>query len=175
MSLHHLLEKYSVALSGQNDSQGYQFNHTMLRVKDLDASLKFYSQVLGFIPVDEQRNDDAGFTIIYLIRAALDAIPQDDAERKSWVLSQTGVLELTYNHGTEQQADFHYHNGNDEPQGYGHICISVPDVRAACQRFEALKVPFQKRLSDGRMKHIAFIKDPDGYWIEILQPTALNN
>jgi len=48
----------------------------------------------------------------------------------------------------------------------------VPDVEAACARFERLGVPFQKRLTDGRMKDIAFIKDPDGYWVEILQPTA---
>ena len=44
-------------------------------------------------------------------------------------------------------------------------------METACARFEALGVPFQKRLTDGRMKDIAFIKDPDGYWVEILQPT----
>ena len=48
----------------------------------------------------------------------------------------------------------------------------APDVEAACARFEQLGVAFQKRLTDGRMKNIAFIKDPDGYWVEILQPTA---
>ena len=41
-------------------------------------------------------------------------------------------------------------------------------------RLEALGVPFQKKLEDGRMKDIAFIKDPDGYWIELIQPTPLN-
>jgi lactoylglutathione lyase len=51
--------------------------------------------------------------------------------------------------------------------------VSVPDVHAACARFEQLGVAFQKRLSDGRMRHIAFIRDPDDYWIEILQPTPL--
>jgi len=49
----------------------------------------------------------------------------------------------------------------------------VPDVNVACARFEELGVTFQKRLSDGRMRHIAFIRDPDQYWIEILQPTPL--
>ena len=83
-----------------------------------------------------------------------------------------GILELTHNHGTENDPEFAYHDGNTDPRGFGHICISVPDVRAACERFEALEVPFQKRLSDGRMKHLAFIKDPDGYWVEVIQPTT---
>jgi lactoylglutathione lyase len=89
------------------------------------------------------------------------------------VLRQPGVLELTHNHGTEKEATTPYHNGNSEPRGFGHLCISVPDVVAACERFEALGVTFQKKLSDGRMRHIAFIRDPDDYWIEILQPTSL--
>ncbi|WP_343199904.1 VOC family protein [Stenotrophomonas sp. MYb238] len=42
------------------------------------------------------------------------------------------------------------------------------DLEAACVRFEELGVPFQKRLQDGRMKHLGFIKDPDGYWVEII-------
>ncbi len=46
--------------------------------------------------------------------------------------------------------------------------VSVPDIEAACQRFEDLGVTFQKRLTDGRMKNLAFIKDPDGYWVEII-------
>ena len=73
-------------------------------------------------------------------------------------------------HGSEAQGPIEG-DGNSEPRGFGHICISVPDVEDACARFDALGVPFQKRLTDGRMKDIAFIKDPDGYWVEILQPT----
>ena len=61
-----------------------------------------------------------------------------------------------------------YHDGNSDPRGFGHICVSVPDIEAACQRFEDLGVTFQKRLTDGRMKNLAFIKDPDGYWVEII-------
>ena len=77
-----------------------------------------------------------------------------------------GILELTHNHGTEEDAAFQYHIGNNSTEGvrggYGHIAIIVDDAKRACDRFEALGVPFQKRLEDGKMKNIAFIKDPDG-------------
>ena len=110
-------------------------------------------------------------------RIALDMLDEGlidaDEARREWLARQRGVLELTHNHGTESQDGPVYHDGNSDPRGFGHICVSVPDVQAACARFEALGVPFQKRLSDGSMKSLAFIKDPDGYWVEIIQPTAL--
>jgi lactoylglutathione lyase len=49
----------------------------------------------------------------------------------------------------------------------------VPDIQAACARFEKLNVPFQKKLGQGGMKNIAFIRDPDEYWIEIVQAGLL--
>lgn len=172
MSLSDLTSLPGVTAAPDAVTQGYVFNHTMIRVRDLDASLDFYTRVLGFTPVYRQVHEEAAFTIVYLVLVGDRAlIPDDDAERKRWVLSQPGVLELTHNHGTEKDAAFAYHNGNGEPRGFGHLCVSVPDVNAACARFEAMGVAFQKRLSDGRMRHIAFIRDPDQYWIEILQPT----
>ena len=49
----------------------------------------------------------------------------------------------------------------------------MPDVHAACERFERLGIEFVKRPDDGKMKGLAFIKDPDGYWVEILNPKGL--
>ena len=86
----------------------------------------------------------------------------------------SGVLELTHNPGTETLDKTPYHSGNSEPRGFGHIAITVDDVEAACARFERLGVPFKKRLTDGKMKNIAFILDPDGYWIEVVRLGVLS-
>ena len=154
-------------------TQGFVFNHTMLRVKDAAASLDFYTRVLGFRLVRRSDFPDAGFSLYFLAIVDAADIPADEAARKAWVAGLQGVLELTHNHGTESQDGPVYHDGNRDPRGFGHICITVPDLRAACARFEALGVPFQKRLTDGRMRDIAFIRDPDGYWVEVIQPTPL--
>lgn len=155
-------------------TRDFVFNHTMLRVKDPRQSLDFYTRVLGFTLVRKRDFADAKFSLYFLVLVADPAqIPAEEPARGEWLLSQRGVLELTHNHGTEDDADFAYHDGNSDPRGFGHICVSVPDIEAACARFEQLGVAFQKRLSDGRMKNIAFIKDPDGYWVEILQPNSL--
>lgn len=75
-----------------------------------------------------------------------------------------GILELTHNHGTESDPNFQgYASGNADPgRGFGHIAITVQNIEEACARFESLGVPFKKRLTDGKMRHIAFILDPDG-------------
>jgi lactoylglutathione lyase len=70
-----------------------------------------------------------------------------------------------------QESDPNYQiaNGNSDPgRGFGHICISVDNIQAACKRIEDAGYPFQKKLTDGRMRNIAFAKDPDGYWVEII-------
>jgi lactoylglutathione lyase len=153
---------------------GFVFNHTMLRVKDLDASLDFYTRVLGFTPIDRREFPQWAFTLQFLALGVDPAsIPTDPQARRTWMAGQPGVLELTHNHGTETDPSFAYHDGNKEPRGFGHICVAVPDIVAACARFDELGVTFQKRLGEGGMKSIAFIKDPDGYWIEIIQLTPV--
>ena len=98
---------------------------------------------------------------------------ENNHDRFAYTLSQQAVLELTHNWGTENDEDFSHHDGNSDPRGFGHIGITVPDVYEACERFESLGVEFQKKPDDGNMKGLAFIKDPDGYWIEILSAKGL--
>ncbi|KAF5350360.1 hypothetical protein D9757_013716 [Collybiopsis confluens] len=91
-------------------------------------------------------------------------------ERNKERFTREGVLELTHNHGTESDPSFAgYASGNSDPgRGFGHIAITVDNVEESCARFESLGVKFKKRPQDGRMRDIAFILDPDGYWIEIV-------
>ncbi|MEG1039461.1 MAG: lactoylglutathione lyase [Pseudomonas sp.] len=171
MSLQTLHQQPGVAAQVPAETNGFVFNHTMLRVKDVAKSLDFYTRVLGFSLVEKRDFPEAEFSLYFLALVDKAQIPADAAKRTEWMKSIPGILELTHNHGSENDPDFAYHNGNTDPRGFGHICISVPDIRAACERFEQLGCNFQKRLSDGRMKHLAFIKDPDDYWVEIIQPT----
>jgi lactoylglutathione lyase len=173
MSLQELNNVPGVTAQPDSATAKFVFNHTMLRVKDIEKSLDFYTRILGFRLVEKRDFAEAKFSLYFLALVDPQQIPADDAARNEWMKSIPGILELTHNHGTEHDAEAHYHNGNSDPRGFGHICVSVPDVKAACERFEALGVDFQKRLNDGRMNSLAFIKDPDQYWVEIIQPTPL--
>ena len=87
----------------------------------------------------------------------------------NWTSDRQGLIELTHNYGTENDEGFAVANGNTEPhRGFGHTCISVDNIQAACQRIEDAGYKFQKKLTDGKMKSIAFALDPDGYWVEIV-------
>lgn len=78
------------------------------------------------------------------------------------------MTDMCSNWGTEDQPDFAYANGNTEVgRGFGHTAILVDDIEKACERFESLGVKFVKKLTDGSMKNIAFIADPDNYWVEV--------
>lgn len=152
------------------ESAGFTFNHTMLRVKDPKASLAFYTGILGMTLLTKRSYPDMAFDLYFLARLAEDeTLPTDEKARAEYAFSQRGVLELTHNYGTENDDDFHYHDGNAKPQGFGHICFSVPNLEEAVAWFDKNGVEYVKRPEDGKMKHIAFIKDPDGYWIEIVE------
>jgi lactoylglutathione lyase len=127
----------------------------MIRVKDAQASLKFYKDVMGMDLKRTSANEKGGFTLYFLGYGG--PAPEATANGVNPTADHEGLLELTWNHGTEKDADFKYHDGNAEPQGFGHICVSVDDLDAACARFEEHKVNWKKRLIDGRMKNIAFV------------------
>ncbi|KAI1326719.1 glyoxalase I [Xylariaceae sp. FL0255] len=150
------------------DPSTYRMNHTMIRVKDPEKSLKFYQEVLGMSLFRTKEQSSAGFTLYFLGYPGPEGIPEN-----GFTAEKEGLLELTWNYGTEKDADFKYHDGNSEPQGFGHICVSVDNLDAACARFESMNTNWKKRLTDGRMKNVAFLLDPDGYWVEIVQNEAL--
>ena len=156
-------------------TEGFVFNHTMLRIKSPEKSLDFYTRVLGMTLVKKLDFEGMEFSLYFL--AATDpkgrSWPEDDDERLVETFSRPALLELTHNWGDEDNPDVSYHSGNDEPKGFGHLGFSVPDLDAACERFEELGVDFVKRPGDGSMKDIAFVRDPDGYWIEFFTPGRL--
>lgn len=157
------------------ETSDFVFNQTMLRIRDPKASLDFYTRVLGMTLIQQLDFPEAEFSLYFLgfVRESDEPLPADRVARTAYAFRQKAVLELTHNYGTENDPAPVYHNGNSDPRGFGHIGISVPDVEAACRRFADLGVAFVKRPDEGRMKGLAFIADPDGYWIEILNPLSL--
>ena len=144
----------------ETDPSKYLFNHTMIRVKDKDASFQFYQDVMGMSLIWTLEMEAMGFNLYFFgyKHGTDDGVPSSQRE---------GQLELMWTYGTEKDPDLKYHSGNEPPQGFGHIAISVDDLDKACERFESRGVNWKKRLTDGRMKNVAFVLDPDGYWIEV--------
>lgn len=156
-------------------TEGFVLNQTMLRVRNPEASLAFYRDVLGMSLLQKLDFPEMRFSLYFLAYLRPDeSIPGDPVERARFIFNRETTLELTHNWGTESDAGFAgYHSGNEDPRGFGHLGISVPNVDEACARFERFGVPFKKRPQDGKMKGIAFIVDPDGYWIEILSAAGM--
>ena len=125
--------------------------HTMLRVGDLERSLKFYSDVLGMRVLRRKDYPEGKFTLAFV----------GYGEE-----SETAVLELTHNWGVEK-----YELGN----AYGHIALEVDDAYKACE--DVKKLGGKVTREAGPMKHgstvIAFVEDPDGYKIEFIQRKAV--
>lgn len=156
-------------------TRGFVLNHCMLRVKDPAVSLAFYTGVMGMRLLRKLDFPEMKFSLYFLHLAGSgdQSPPEDIGERTAWTFAQRGLLELTHNWCTETDPAFSYHNGNAQPQGFGHICVSVPDLDAAIAWFDQQQVTYVKRPEQGKMKDVAFIQDPDGYWIEIVEPARL--
>ncbi|MEG4441051.1 lactoylglutathione lyase [Microcoleus sp. AT9_B5] len=124
-----------------------QLLHTMLRVGNLEESLKFYTEVLGMKLLRQKDYPDGKFTLAF--------VGYGDE-------SDTTVLELTYNWGVTE-----YNLGD----AYGHIAIGVDDIYATCEEIKARGGKVSRE--PGPMKHgstvIAFVQDPDGYKVELIQ------
>lgn len=121
--------------------------HTMLRVGDLDRSLAFYTDVLGMRLLRRQDYPEGKFTLAFIGY-------QDESEG--------AVIELTHNWGVDQ-----YELGN----AYGHIALEVPDAKRACDEIRQRGGKVVREA--GPMKHgttvIAFVEDPDGYKVELIE------
>ncbi|XP_066915178.1 lactoylglutathione lyase-like [Clytia hemisphaerica] len=155
-------------------TEGFFFQQTMLRVKDPKRSLKFYSEVLGMRLLHKFHFPSMKFSLYFMGYEKEEDMPQTDEERIAWCFSRKATLELTHNWGSETDDEIKYHNGNSAPRGFGHIGINVPDLTEACDRFEKMGVTFQKKPTDGSMKTLAFIRDPDDYWIEIFDTKGVS-
>jgi lactoylglutathione lyase len=98
----------------------YRFNHTMIRVKDPESSLHFYRSVLGMSLLHTIEFPESRFNLYFLgYRRAGDAKGVGTSPSENPVAGREGLVELTWNYGTEKDEGFKYHNGNDEPQGFG--------------------------------------------------------
>lgn len=118
-----------------------KYLHTMVRVNDVDASLKFYCEGLGLEEVLRKENEKGRFTLIFL------AAPGDDG----------GELELTYNWDPQT-----YEGGRN----FGHLAYRVTNIYQTCEHLADMGVTINRPPRDG---HMAFVRSPDGISIEILQ------
>lgn len=125
-----------------------RFLHTMIRVRDLDASIRFYTEGLGMTLLRRKDYPSGEFTLAFVGYG-------DEVDHTA--------IELTYNWGRAEPYDI--------GSGFGHLAVAVPDVAALCHDLaqQGVKIP----RPPGPMKHggsvIAFIEDPDGYKIELIE------
>ena len=125
-----------------------RYLHAMVRVKDLDASMRFYRELLGLGETRRADYEAGRFTLVYL------AAPADKARAEA---EQSPEVELTYNWDDQDY---------DGGRNFGHLAFQVDDIYAACQRLMDGGVVVNRPPRDG---HMAFIRSPDGISIELLQ------
>ena len=128
-----------------------RYLHTMVRVTDLDASLRFWCDLLGLAEMRRMENEDGRYTLVFL------AAPADRARSEA---ERSPELELTFNWDPEPY---------DGGRNFGHLAYKVDDIHAACQRLMDGGVVINRPPRDGRM---AFVRSPDGISVELLQEGA---
>ncbi len=134
-----------------------EYLHTMVRVGDIDAALKFYCDGLGLEQVSRFDSEQGRFTLVFLASPAdvkrLGGMPKDARP------TQTNIpmVELTYNWDPED-----YEGGRN----FGHLAYRVDDIYAAVERLAAQGVTINRPPRDG---HMAFVRSPDGISVELLQ------
>ena len=133
-----------------------RYLHTMVRVTDIDASLKFYCDGLGLKEVRRKESEAGRFTLVFL--ASPDDIQKMGVDDSSELVPRgVPMVELTYNWDPEDYAG---------GRNFGHLAYRVGDIYAACERFQKLGVTINRPPRDGRM---AFVRSPDGISVELLQ------
>ena len=123
-----------------------KYLHTMVRVRDLDASLRFYCDGLGLRETRRMENPQGRFTLVYLAAPA-----SPDAE-----------VELTFNWPAEDGSTEDYGSARN----FGHLAFQVEDIYAACQHLQDLGYTINRPPRDG---HMAFVRSPDLISVELLQ------
>ena len=119
-----------------------KYLHTMVRVKDIDASKKFYCDLLGLEEVRRMDNEAGKFTLVFLA-------PPGQSEAQ---------VELTHNWGSDEEYG--------EGRNFGHLAYSVENIYDKCQELMDAGVTINRPPRDGRM---AFVRSPDGISVELLQ------
>lgn len=125
-----------------------EYLHTMVRVKDLDASLAFYCDLLGLVEVKRKESEKGRFTLVFLA-----APGQLEQARETF----QPTIELTYNWDPEE-----YTGGRN----FGHLAFAVEDIYAVCQKLMDNGVVINR---PPRCGHMAFVRSPDGISIELIQ------
>lgn len=129
--------------------EGYMhYLHTMVRVTNLDDSLKFYCDGLGLQEFNRIENEQGRFTLVFL------CAPEDIEQAKE---SKSPLVELTYNWDPEE-----YSGGRN----FGHLAFAVDDIYRTCAHLQAAGVTINRPPRDG---HMAFVRSPDNISIELLQ------
>lgn len=129
-----------------------EYLHSMIRVRDLEATLDFFCGGLGFVEISRREHERGRFTLVFL------AASEDASEAKK---SKTPLLELTYNWPSDQGVE-----QLDGGRNFGHLAYKVENIYKLCEHLQSRGVVINRPPRDG---HMAFVRSPDGISIELLQ------